>query len=163
MAGEDLYLEPYDTALRKAKQTLSDLQNLTSGSISQQKLVQNIEILSSEKLAFSRRMVELRKQSGFRAASQLFLTGAGHQLMDRLRDAIAEMENIAKNALKERSAAAQSRGRNAIRALLIGTLLSFSMLLLVYYQLHLEIVRRRCSEERTMHLNRLYGVLYEIG
>jgi signal transduction histidine kinase/CHASE3 domain sensor protein len=163
MAGEDFYLKPYDTALRKTNQTLGELRNLVPRNASQQRLAQKIEVLCSEKLAFSHQMVELRKQNGFSAASQLFLTGQGHQMMDRLRAAIDEMENAAKTALKERSAAAQLRGKNAIRALLIGTVLSFSMLSLVYYQLHREIIRRRSSEERAIHLNRLYAVLYEVG
>ena len=149
MAGEDFYLEPYDTALRQTNQTLGELRHLVSGSIFQQKLAQKIEVLCFEKLAFSRRMVELRKQNGFSAASQLFLTGQGHQMMDRLRAGIDEMENAAKTALKERSAAAQLLAKNAIRALLIGTVLSFSMLSLVYYQLHREIIRRRSSEEKS--------------
>lgn len=153
MAGESFYLEPYYGALRQVSQTLSDLRRLASGTAAQQRLEQGVEALCAEKLDWSRQMVELRKQNGFEAASQLFLTGRGHELMDRLRTGIDEMESAAKGALRDRSAAAQLRAKNAIRALLIGTLLSFSMLSLVYYQLHREIIRRRSSEEEIRKLN----------
>ncbi len=152
MSGDDLYLEPYYSALNEVNSTLQQIRELSSGT-AQEVMVRQIEALCSEKLDHSRQLVQLRRQDGIKAASRLFLTGTGHEMMDRLRAKIDEMGSIAKGALKRRSAAAQVRGRNAIRALFIGMLLSFSILSSIYYQLHREIVRRRSSEREIQSLN----------
>jgi CHASE3 domain sensor protein len=146
LAGEDFYLEPYYSALKKVDQSLNSIRKLSPATPVQQALVHNIEVLCATKLDHSQQMVQLRKAAGFNAASQLFLTGEGYAMMDNLRDGINELKSIASRALKERTAAAGLRARNAIRALFLGTLLSFSLLSLVYYELHREIIRRRISE-----------------
>ncbi len=152
LAGEGSYLDQYDTALSQVTQSLTDLRTLTVDTARQHQ-VERIDRLCSDKLAFSRQVIDIRKQKGFGPASELLLSGRALQLTENLRNAINEMGSGAKKTLTQRSAAAQVRGRTAIRVLIVGALFGFSMLYFVYYQLNREIKRRKRAEDEVRQFN----------
>ncbi len=152
LAGDGAYLDEHDTALRQVTLSLTELRTLTAGSARRHQ-VDLIDRLCSDKLAFSQLIIETRKHKGFGPASELLLSGKALQLTDNLRNAINEMGSGAKNTLKQRSAAAQARGKTAIRVLIVGALFGFSMLYFVYYQLNREIKRRKRAEDEVRQFN----------
>jgi PAS domain S-box-containing protein len=163
MAGQDLYLDPYHAALRDLVQTRADLRRLTAGDPESQTLLAVIEPRVAENLAWHQQMIELRRLKGSEAVIPLASTGRGHQLMDRVREAINQMEDREKGLLKQRTVQERSRAVWSIQTSVVGTLLGFSMLLLVYLHLNREVAGRRRSEENLIQSNRLYAVLSHVG
>lgn len=158
-AGEDFYLDPYYAATSKVDQTVRDLRRLTADDPRQQRFLASIEPIVQEKLRHHQNEIELRKAKGLEGVLPVLFTGRGHQLMDAIRAVIDEMENEERDLLKRGSAEARADAKSSIDALLIGTVLSFSMLFFVYFQLTRQITRRSRSEARLLRSNRLYAVL----
>ncbi len=157
--GEDFYLDPYYAANGFVGHTLADLRRLTSGDQRQQRSLTAIEPIIQEKLRHHQNEIQLRKTKGIEGVLPVLFSGRGHQLMDAIRAVIDQMENEERDLLKRVSAEARADARSSIDTMLIGTVLSFSMLFFVYFQLTRQITRRSRSEAKLLRSNRLYAVL----
>jgi signal transduction histidine kinase/CHASE3 domain sensor protein len=158
IAGEQYFQDPYYLTTQ-VDATIAGLRTLLSDSPSQLQELDSLKNLIAEKLAFHRRMIELRRNSGEQAAVALFLTGKGHVLRDEIRDRVDAMGDQEERILRDRTAAARIGSDRSVLTLVSGSVLSFGILLLVYLNLDREIARRRQSERRVLQLNRLYAVL----
>src|ERR1700751_1025396 len=61
LLGEDAYLEPYRTAIKKIDRTIGELKGLTSDNPNQQKRIQILEPLVGKKIAELQQTIDLRK------------------------------------------------------------------------------------------------------
>ena len=157
IAGEKYFQDPYYLTAQ-VDATVARLRTLLSNSPNQQSQLDSLQGLVAEKLAFHRRMIELRRSSGEQAAVQMFLTGRGHVLREEIRDRVDAMGDEEDRVLRDRTAAARRVSDRSVLTLVVGSVLSFGILLLVYLNLEREIARRR-SERKVLQLNRLYAVL----
>ena len=73
------------------------------------------------------------------------------------------MEQEERRLLARRTADVHRYARRALAGSLAGTLLSVAILICIYFYLEREIRRRRRSEARLIHLNRLYAVLTHVS
>ncbi len=158
IAGEKFFLDPYYVTTQ-VDATIARLRTLLSDDPKQRQQLESINRLVAEKLAFHRRMIELRRNSGEQAGLQLFLTGKGYALMNEVRDRVHALMDEQDRVLRDRTAAARRVSDRSILTLVVGFGLSFGILLLVYLNLDREIARRRQSERKVLQLNRLYAVL----
>lgn len=158
IAGEKYFQDPYYLTTQ-VDATVARLRTLLSDDPQQRQQLESLNGLIAEKLAFHRRMIELRRNSGEQAAVELFLTGRGHVLRDEIRDRVDAMGDEEARILRDRTVAAQRGSERSILTLVLGSVLSFGILLFVYLNLDREIGRRRQSEQRVLQLNRLYAVL----
>jgi signal transduction histidine kinase/CHASE3 domain sensor protein len=158
IAGEQYFQDPYYPTTQ-VDVTVARLQTLLSDSPNQRQQLDLLKGLMAEKLAFHRRMIELRRNGGEQAAVQLFLTGRGHVLRDEIRDRVDAMGDEEARVLRDRTAAARRESDRSVLTLVVGSVLSFAILLVVYLNLEREIARRRRSEQKVLQLNRLYAVL----
>ena len=79
--------------------------------------------------------------------------------MGEVRDRVDALEDEQDRMLRDRKAAARRVSDWSVLTLVVGSVLSFGILLFVYLNLDREIARRRQSEQRVLQLNRLYAVL----
>jgi signal transduction histidine kinase/CHASE3 domain sensor protein len=158
IAGEKYFLDPYYVTTR-VDATVARLRTLLSDDPNQRQQLESLSSLVAEKLDFHRRMIELRRKSGEQAGLQLFLTGKGYALGNEVRDRIHALRDEQERVLRDRTAAARRGSERSILTLVVGFVLSFGILLLVYLNLDREIARRRQSERSVLQLNRLYAVL----
>ena len=158
IAGEQYFQDPYYLTTQ-VNATIARLRTLASGDPKQLEQIESLNALVAEKLAFHRRMIEARRNSGEQAGLQLFLTGRGHVLREEIRDRVDAMGDEENRILRDRTAAARRASDRSVLTLVLGSVLSFGILLLVYLNLDREIARRRQSERKVLQLNRLYGVL----
>ena len=158
IAGEKYFQDPYYLTTQ-VDSTVARLRTLLSDSPGQQQQLDSLQGLIAEKLAFHRRMIELRRNTGEQAAVQLFLTGRGQVLRDEIRDRVDAMGDEEDRVLRDRTAAARRVSDRSVLTLAVGSVVSFGILLLVYLNLDREVGRRRRSEQKVLRLNRLYAVL----
>ena len=158
IAGEKYFQDPYHLT-SQVDATVARLRTLLSDDPEQRQQLESLNGLIAEKLAFHHRLIEMRRNSGEQAGVQLFLTGRGQVLRDEIRDRVDAMGDEEDRVLRDRTAAARRQSDRSVLALVVGSVLSFGILLLVYLNLEREIARRRRSEQRVLQLNRLYAVL----
>jgi len=158
IAGEQYFLDPY-YATFQVNANIARLRTLLKDDPVQRQQLESLSAVIAEKLAFHRRMIELRRNSGEQAGLQLFLTGKGYALMGEVRERVDAMGDQEDRILRDRNAAAQRLSDWSILTLVVGAVLSFGILLFVYLHLDREIRRRRQSERRVLQLNRLHAVL----
>lgn len=163
MGGEEFFLEPYYEAARRVDRTIQDMRRLTADNPRQQRLIDALQPLIAQKLAFHKQKIEAVKEKGRQTALEMFPPGLGHQMMDKIRNLADQMKAEENRLLQQRSRAARADARVSTITLLVGSVLSFALLLLVYYHLNRQIARRKSSEERLIHLNRLYAVLTHVN
>jgi signal transduction histidine kinase/CHASE3 domain sensor protein len=158
IAGEKYFLDPYYVTTQ-VDATFARLRTLLSDDPNQRQQLQSLNRLVAEKLAFHRRMIELRRNGGEQAGLQFFLTGKGYALGNEVRDRVHALKDEQDRLLRDRTAAARRLSDWSILTLMVGAVLSFGILLFVYLNLDREIARRRQSERKVLQLNRLYAVL----
>jgi signal transduction histidine kinase len=147
LTGEESVLIPYYDSIRRVGETVGRLESQAAESPLDPALVARLKTLVAEKLAFHEEKIQARRTQGHEAASRLFLTGKGVRIMDSLREVVARMTQAETSLLQQRYANARADATASLRALLVGTLLGFSILLLVYYSLDRQMARRKRSEE----------------
>jgi signal transduction histidine kinase len=158
MAGEKYFQDPYYLTTQ-VNVTVARLRTLLSDNPKQRQQLDSLSALIAEKLAFHRRLIELRRSSGQQAAVELFLTGRGHVLREEIGNRVDAMGDEETRVLRDRTAAAERVSDRSVITSVGGAVLSFGILLLVYQNLNREIARRRQSEQKVLQLNRLYAVL----
>ena len=80
-------------------------------------------------------------------------------LRDEIQDRVDSMGDVETSALRDRTTVARRASDRSVLTLVVGSVLSFGILLFVYLNLDREVARRRQSEQKLLKLNRLYAVL----
>ena len=92
LTGESRYLEPYQVASGQLEQKVRDVKQLTKDNSSQQRSLEALEPLVSNKLAELKETIDLRRTIGLEAALVVIRSDRGKQLMDEIRRMIGQME-----------------------------------------------------------------------
>jgi methyl-accepting chemotaxis protein len=122
ITGDEAYLEPYRAAVEALPTTLADLRDLLSGDVSQEKHLDELEPLTSQKMAELKRTVELRRNDGVDAATAVVRGGEGKGAMDQIRRIVEQMERGERDVLRERAEEVDASATGARWTLLVGTL-----------------------------------------
>ena len=114
LTGEDRYLEPYEAATGEVQRDLDAMVELTRDHAAQQASLVQVRKLADDKLAELQETITLRRQSGLKAALPVILADRGRQIMDALRDVVAEMRNREQQLLDAQTAAATTSANRTI-------------------------------------------------
>ncbi len=153
LSGEESVLIPYYDSMRRLGETIRSLESRATESPVDPTLMARLKTLVAEGLAFHQEKIKSRRTQGHEAASRLFLTGKGVRIMTSLRDVLNRMEQAETSLLERRYANARADATASLQALLIGTFLSFSILVLIYYSLEQQVAQRKRSEEMIHKFN----------
>src|ERR1035441_3405202 len=129
IAGEKYFQDPYYLTTQ-VNATVARLRTLLSDNPKQRQQLDSLSALIAEKLAFHRGMIELRRNSGEQAAVQLFLTGRGQVLRDEIQDRVDAMGDEETRVLSDRTTAARRASDRSVLTLVVGSVLSFGILIL---------------------------------
>jgi methyl-accepting chemotaxis protein len=128
ITGAEAYLEPYQSGLAAVDKSVEEIRSLTQDNSSQQRRLDLLEPLISEKLASLKTGIELRKAKGFAAARDWLAAGKGKKEMDEIRKIIRGMESEENALLKTRLDEAHASARNTTLTIVFGTLAAFIVL-----------------------------------
>ncbi|MCX6327904.1 MAG: CHASE3 domain-containing protein [Bacteroidia bacterium] len=102
ITGDEKYLEPLNLAEKSLMQKIDDGLELTKDNPPQQQRIANVKLLLVEKLTTVNQIVDLRKEKGFNAALEAVTTDNGKKVMDDIRVAIQEIQQVENDLLKTR-------------------------------------------------------------
>jgi methyl-accepting chemotaxis protein WspA len=131
--NNEVYLEPYNRAIKEINPIFLRLRKRIQDNPSQIARLKKIEDLSKQRLSRLATAIALKRQGKEKQLRALALTGEGKQLMDNIRDRVAEMMQVEDQLLKERKkelSQAQdiltySTFGSILLVIIIGALISF--------------------------------------
>lgn len=141
IAGEPLYLEPYNMALSAIYDKYEALHQLSKDDPAFQSQLVVLKPLIEQRLNRLKEGIRLREVGGFEAAQQFILTDQGRQLMQQLRTLIGEMREQEQELLQERTTQAQLAAQQTVNTVAYGVPLSIIVLSLVGWSLSRNISR----------------------
>jgi len=147
LTGDEAYLEPYRTAIKNLDRVTNKLKILTSDNPNQQRRMGILEPLVEKKLAELQRTIDLRKNENLAAANQMVVEGSGKQWMDQIRALVGETASEEETLLRLRTQKISESVAGSMRAILAGTLLSISVLVLCFVLLTRELSEGKRAQE----------------
>ncbi len=163
ITGEPRYLPLYESSVDDVNQALGELEQSAPERLKATGVLSELQPLVEEKRKLHEQKIDLRREGRLDEASALVAEGQGYELMNRIRTLIAGVEADERQYLAQRFAD-ERRGVEITTGLtLLGSILGFGILAVVFLRLNGEIGRRSKSEDRLARLNRLYAVLSEVN
>ncbi len=154
LTGSTKFLEPLERAEKTIFNEITNLQKLITGNPAQQAQLDSLTGYVQQRIAFSRRQVNTRKEKGLAAAMQLTNSGEGKLYTDQIRKISSAIQQEENRLLEIRRTA----NRNAIRyfnGILTGlAVLIFILLLVVFFILRQRIRLQKQSEHILLTANR---------
>jgi signal transduction histidine kinase len=153
LTGDERFLEPYNLALDQLPQELDDLRRLTAQRPGSPGQVAELTRLVNLALGEFGDIVAARRTEGFAAARKLVLAGEGRKAMNDLRRLATQMQGQVRASLEVQEGAAKAAAARVPRVTLVGTAVSFGLLLAVFALLNREIAQRRAAEQELSRSN----------
>jgi len=145
ITGREEYLTPFYEARTRIPESLAMLrQNLGSDAGQLQRLAR-IEQLHVLKLAELEQSIEARRQGGFSAAQAIVESNRGKAYMDEIRRDVAAMDDIERAKLADRALASATSANRTIQAIWIAGILDLGLLLLLFYVVRADALRREAD------------------
>ncbi|MEG4116746.1 CHASE3 domain-containing protein [Microcoleus sp. N9_B4] len=133
LTGEELYLEPYHSAIARINKQVVGLQQLTADNNRQQQRIRDLKIAIDSKLAELEGIINLRREQNLEAALQQVKSGRGKQIMGGIRQQIAAMTAEEIQLLQQRARESQASANLTILTFTVAALVNFLLMMLVYY------------------------------
>lgn len=152
ITGNATYLQPYTTAQAAINGQLSTLTSLISTNPVQQRRLVTLGQLIHIKFAELQSSIDLEQQGQTAQAISQVQTNEGKHTMDAIRHEIGQMQTTENELLTDRTAKANSNLIETVLTTLIATLLSAGLLILIFFLVSHEIVRREqaVSEQKDL-------------
>ncbi len=154
ITGSESYLEPFNRSEQKIDQNIAELRQLISDNPKQTAEISRLENLTSEKIAFTKNLIETRRAQDLKAASDIIENGQGKQISDDIRLSIAKMKNEEQSLLKSREDDLDKSIGNTLFVLFFGTAAGILSLGLANFAVYRTVKQRRTSEGETRVANR---------
>lgn len=154
--GNEEFLEPYYQAVvskRGIGWHLLELRQLTIDP-QQKELLGVLQPLVMEKLAFMKRVIEIRREAGFEGAKSFIATDIGRKTMQEIRMLVGEMQKRENVRLQQRSELADRTAQNMILVMSAGIGFGLFLLLFSFFVINREVKKRKSAEEKLQRFNR---------
>jgi len=128
LTGDAQFLAPYDSAIAEFQNDVASVKYLTRDNPDQQRDLEQLQKLCSEKLDILKDFIQHRREGGLEAALPIISSGKGERITDEIRDLVAVMEQRENRLLDARSRDAGKVARQSMLTLGLGVLLSLAIL-----------------------------------
>jgi PAS domain S-box-containing protein len=144
--GDERSLDPFDNAKAGFQKDLFVLRNLTADNLSQQRRLDRLEVLISNRIESGNQVINARREHGISAAEQLITTGSGITSSADVRRLTQEMTDEEYRLLALRQKKQESVTTTTFLLLPLGVFLSLTILSLGLFSLNTAIVERKRLE-----------------
>ncbi|BAY45419.1 multi-sensor signal transduction histidine kinase [Scytonema sp. HK-05] len=133
LTGDENYLRPYQQAIAQISTSIDSLRKLTADNPKYEQPLYILQQTITAKLAELEVTIKLRRKQGFDAAVAVVRTNRGKQIMDNIRQQIAEMKALENNLLQQRAKESQASIQQTLLTFSLATGVNLALLALVYY------------------------------
>jgi methyl-accepting chemotaxis protein len=131
VTGKDEFLESHTSGVAATEKAYGELRTLTADNPNQQRRLDTLRRHLDAKLAWIRRLIDLRRTSGFEAVAAASSTGEGKREMDQIRTIVAEIDAEEVALLEARQSEAEASAEVATNVILWGSLAALLLSVLV--------------------------------
>ncbi|MBD1877517.1 sensor histidine kinase [Coleofasciculus sp. FACHB-T130] len=154
ITGKDTYLINYRQGIQESNRGFTTLRTLTADNPLQQQRLALLEPLIAEKLKGLQESIELRQRNlGEDRNAQIAFTDRNSAIYEKIKELLAAMQKEEQMLLQRRAAATNRSVRYTILVVCIGGLLSFSLLIAIYFLLRKQIRDRILATEKLAQTN----------
>lgn len=147
ITGLDSYLSSYHSALTSVHSKTEVIRSLTNDNPAQQSRVEKLESSIQGRLFTLEEVLEKRRAEGFDSAQQVIFMGGGKIQMDQIRAEIVQIKQVEFQLLERREAEATASTITTLTTFALGLVISFALLVFVFYLLNHQIAERRAAEQ----------------
>jgi two-component system sensor kinase FixL len=147
LTGDSANLVAFDNAKILVPATIARLRQLTSDNPAQRPRVDSIESYANEHLTLSDQIAQYRREKSFDQARDLVASTEGKLVMDHLRHLAGEMDAEENHLLALRTASQRQNERLADLVILVGTLLAFTLSLLINRSIYRDVSEKEKQRE----------------
>jgi PAS domain S-box-containing protein len=162
ITGDDTFLPLYHQAIPEAQKNLATLRQWTVDNAVQQVRLSELDKRITERLEFSRQVVDLRRANGFDAAEQTRVAGQDKALMDRIRAGLDQIDAEEARLLVVREAKANRITERTFSILPAGVLLSVLALTAGLLRLNRETSERQRGTEALREASQKLRLHFEL-
>ena len=148
LTGDELFLEPYQGAIKAINSHMKELDSLTSDNATQHSKIIQLKELVTTRIKFADEVIQLRKES-FEKAKSLVLTLRGKKLMDEIKKLLNEFQDEENNLITIRSLNARKQFLQFVYAF-IGLVGSMVVILVVLTYLINSNLKQRTQAEKKL-------------
>jgi PAS domain S-box-containing protein len=123
LTGDESFLDTYRAGKVRTEREQTIVRNLTADNANQQRRLDALATLATQKFQLAEKVLRLRRSSGLEAAEDAIQFGAGKQIMDDFQNLIGEMQDEELRLLRLREANSTRRLDQAKAILILGTVL----------------------------------------
>ncbi|WP_414586559.1 sensor histidine kinase [Scytonema sp. PCC 10023] len=133
LTGNENYLQPYQRAIAQISTAIDSLTKLTADNPKYEQPLYILQQRITAKLAELELTIKLRREQGFDAAVAVVRTNRGKQLMDNIRQQIADMKALENSLLQQRAKESRASTQQTLVTFSLATAVNLALLALVYY------------------------------
>ena len=161
LTGNDSYIDSYHAGMARVGQYRAIIADLTMDNPRQQRRLPGLEVVVTQKIARTDKILELARTDGLQSAADATRSGVGQQLMDDFATAVDEMraEELRLLAVREADAARTLNQTKAI--LLAGILLGLFITGAAGWSVYRDNFRRGLAEKALQESERKYRALID--
>jgi CheY-like chemotaxis protein/CHASE3 domain sensor protein len=147
------FLDPYNDAVPKITETLSQLSNLVVDNPGQVRRIDSLKLIVNRQLVILKTNIDARESKGleYMVANQMFLNGKGN--MDSIRDINKRVIETENNLLAERKAASDAASEQAILIIVFGCMIFLIIVVIMFYYIQATFARQKKVEEEVRIAN----------
>jgi CHASE3 domain sensor protein len=148
ITGNIIFLEPWYNSLNKKDILFNQLKELTKDNATQQQRVKVAGDLIAQKYYIIAGAMALRREKGLQAVIAANHHNAGKKIMDSIRVVCAQISGEEQQLLEAQTGQVSADINETRLLLLVSTCASVSIFLIMFIIMHLEIKRRKETEEK---------------
>jgi len=133
LTGNENYLRPYKRAIAQIPTSIDLLTKLTADNPNQEQRIYILRQAITAKVAELEQTIQIRREQGFEPAVEVVRTNRGKQIMDNIRQQIAEMKDIENTLLQQRAKESRASTQQTLLTFSIAITVNVALLGLVYY------------------------------
>jgi PAS domain S-box-containing protein len=153
LTGDDNYLKLYKDGADLIHQHIGELQTLTADNPNQQRRINTLKPLVTQRLAGLEQVIQLRKHKGFSAALTGVKTNQGTKTMARIRQLLDEMVREEAALLKQRLMRYEAASRTQNFVFSAGIVFNVIVFYWLYRAISREIQRRLQAQATVQKVN----------
>jgi PAS domain S-box-containing protein len=145
LTGDETYLQPYQAATARVDAQLASLQQLMANHPEEQQLVALTQQVA-HRLDKIRQTIALRQTQGLDMAQQSILSGQDQQMMDEIRQQVAEMKQTEQTLLEQHVREAQVNIQSTTMIFMLASLVGLALLACLYDLIRRDLMTRQRTE-----------------
>jgi len=143
------------------KSWLADLRQLTADNPEQQKRLDEMLPLISQRLALLNERIELRREKGFQAAAEAVTTRQGTDLSEKIQTSIGEMRDAENGLLLQREQTMRADTKFTETVILVATALAAVLGFFAVMLIRRDLAERKKAEELLRESEERYRTLFD--